>query len=150
MAADNTFHADGDQAQEDALSALAKGLLKEPFGAITALVEKGTATALLVVGLALSWLIGTRVVDSNLQGADFGLALGGAVMLVLAGAGYNAYTYKRHMDVYATQTASTQAEVAAAAQRRDARIAARELVDNDQMNRYWAVLTKETKPPAAP
>jgi len=149
MTADNTANVDADGTQEDALSALSKDLLRDPFGAITALVEKGTATALLVIGLALSWLIGTRVVDSSLQGADFGLALGGAVLLALGGAVYNAYTYKRHMDVYAAQTASTRAEIAAAAERRDARIAARELVDNEQMSRYWAYLTKEIPPPTA-
>lgn len=138
---------------QDALSAfLSVPLGKGPIGAISVLVEKGTATALLVVGLALSWLIGSHEIDSSLKGADYGLALGAAVLLALGGAAYNAYTYKRSMDAYDAKMAAQRGELAAAAWRRDARQAARELTDSEQMAHYEKLLreTGTEPPPKAP
>jgi hypothetical protein len=107
----------------DALSTLVDLIFKEgTIGPVVRLVEKGTGTALLAVSLALLASIITGHAESQLRGADFGFAIGACVLLGLAGAAYNAYTYKWRLRSIDARAVATAPEVAQASERRDDRI----------------------------
>lgn len=72
----------------------------DPVSIASKLMEKGTAYALQVFGIALLGLVLFRQDGLNFHGSEFIVAIVAALILALAGAATSVYENKRERDVY--------------------------------------------------